>query len=75
MTHASITRCSQPLVGTMTKRSKEDEQYIQEILKANSKSNKLYIMDARPKMNAIANVVSAQLLLVVCNHTPQLFFE
>lgn len=42
----------------MTKRSKEDEQYVQEILKANDKSNKLYILDARPKMNALANVVS-----------------
>ena len=42
----------------MTKRSKEDEQYVQCILKANAKSNKLYVMDARPKMNAIANVVS-----------------
>ena len=59
VTHASITRCSQPLVGTRGKRSLEDEAYIQAILKANDKSNKLYIMDARPKMNAMANIVSS----------------
>ncbi len=50
----------------MNKRSKEDEQYIQEILKANSKSNKVYIMDARPRMNAIANVVS--ILRFIADH-------
>ena len=29
MTHASITRSSQPLVGPSRKRSKEDETYVQ----------------------------------------------
>ncbi|XP_033631401.1 myotubularin-related protein 2-like isoform X1 [Asterias rubens] len=53
--HATITRCSQPLVGVNGKRSKEDEKYIQMILDANAQSHKLVIMDARPSVNAIAN--------------------
>ncbi|XP_072040453.1 phosphatidylinositol-3,5-bisphosphate 3-phosphatase MTMR2-like isoform X2 [Amphiura filiformis] len=52
---ATITRCSQPLVGVGGKRSKEDEKYIQMILDANAQSHKLVIMDARPSVNAVAN--------------------
>ncbi|XP_071951278.1 phosphatidylinositol-3,5-bisphosphate 3-phosphatase MTMR2-like isoform X2 [Antedon mediterranea] len=52
---ATITRCSQPLVGMASKRSKEDEKYIQMVLDANAQSHKLVIMDARPGVNAIAN--------------------
>ncbi|XP_072170820.1 phosphatidylinositol-3,5-bisphosphate 3-phosphatase MTMR2-like [Diadema setosum] len=52
---ATITRCSQPLVGVGGKRSKEDEKYIQMILDANAQSHKLVIMDARPTVNAVAN--------------------
>lgn len=52
---ATITRCSQPLVGVGGKRSKEDENYIREIMDANAQSHKLFIMDARPSANAIAN--------------------
>lgn len=52
---ASITRCSQPSVGVSGKRSKEDEKYIQLIMDANAQSHKIYIMDARPSTNAIAN--------------------
>lgn len=59
VTHATITRCSQPLVGAPAKRSRDDENYIGTILKANKDSKKLYLMDARPKLNAIANVVSS----------------
>ncbi|XP_064390000.1 myotubularin-related protein 2-like [Halichondria panicea] len=55
VTHASITRCSQPLVGAATKRSTEDETYFDTIYKANN-AKKLYIMDARPKINAVANL-------------------
>ena len=33
VTHASITRSSQPLVGAARKRSKEDEDYLAAILK------------------------------------------
>ncbi|XP_052753763.1 myotubularin-related protein 2 isoform X2 [Galleria mellonella] len=52
---ATITRCSQPLVGVSGKRSREDERYVQLIMDANAQGNKLYIMDARPSANAIAN--------------------
>ena len=58
VTHASITRSSQPLVGPSKKRSKEDEAYIQAIHKANKYSKKIFIMDARPRINAVANIVS-----------------
>lgn len=52
---ATITRCSQPLVGVSSKRSKDDERYIQMILDANAQSHKIFIMDARPSVNAVAN--------------------
>ncbi|XP_029644178.1 myotubularin-related protein 2 isoform X1 [Octopus sinensis] len=52
---ATITRSSQPLVGVTGKRNKEDEQYIQMIMDANAQSHKLFIMDARPSANAMAN--------------------
>ncbi|RWS24072.1 myotubularin-related protein 2-like protein, partial [Leptotrombidium deliense] len=54
-TQASITRCSQPLVGVSGKRSRDDERYIQTIMDANAQSHKIYIMDARPNTNAVAN--------------------
>lgn len=46
---ATITRCSQPLVGVSGKRSREDERYIQLIMDANAQSHKMFIMDARPR--------------------------
>ncbi|KAJ8920453.1 hypothetical protein NQ315_005321 [Exocentrus adspersus] len=52
---ATITRCSQPLVGVGGKRCKEDEHYVQLIMDANAQSHKMFIMDARPSANAIAN--------------------
>lgn len=52
---ATITRCAQPLVGVGGKRSREDEKYVQLIMDANAQSHKLFIMDARPMPNAIAN--------------------
>ena len=54
-TQAAIVRCSQPMVGVAGKRNKSDEEYIQYIMEANPQSHKLYIMDARPNANAIAN--------------------
>jgi myotubularin-related protein 1/2 len=48
---ATITRCSQPLVGVSGKRSREDERYIQLIMDANAQSHKLFIMDARPRQD------------------------
>ncbi|CAG2110539.1 unnamed protein product [Medioppia subpectinata] len=52
---ASITRCSQPLVGMTNKRNRDDEHYIQTIMDANAQSHKIFIMDARPIANAVAN--------------------
>jgi myotubularin-related protein 1/2 len=44
------------LVGAGRKRNQDDENYIQAIIRANKHSHKLYIVDARPRMNAIANI-------------------
>lgn len=52
---ATITRSSQPMVGVTKKRNPHDEQYIQMIMEANAQSHKLFIMDARPTVNAVAN--------------------
>ncbi|XP_064481427.1 myotubularin-related protein 2-like [Ornithodoros turicata] len=52
---ATITRCSQPSVGVSGKRCTEDENYLQMIMDANAQSHKVYIMDARPNVNAVAN--------------------
>ncbi|XP_071533581.1 phosphatidylinositol-3,5-bisphosphate 3-phosphatase MTMR2 isoform X2 [Panulirus ornatus] len=52
---ATITRCAQPLVGVSGKRSRDDECYIQHIMDANAQSHKIFIMDARPSVNAVAN--------------------
>ena len=54
-TQASITRCSQPLTGLSGHRSTDDEKYIQLIMDANAQSHKIFIMDARPQTNALAN--------------------
>ena len=53
--HSSLTRGSQPLVGKLGKHSRDDESYLEEISKANPHSQRLVIMDARPKLNAMAN--------------------
>lgn len=45
------------MVGVAGKRNKDDESYIQMIMDANAHSNKLFIMDARPSVNALANKV------------------
>ena len=53
---ASITRCSQPMVGVAGKRCREDERLVQNIMDANAQSHRIYIYDARPKVNAVANM-------------------
>jgi len=45
------------MVGVSGRRSKDDEKFIQLIMDANAQSHKLYIMDARPQVNALANKV------------------
>ena len=44
-------------MGVVNKRNKDDERYIQMIMEANAHAHKLYIMDARPSVNAQANKV------------------
>ncbi|XP_068134732.1 myotubularin-related protein 7 isoform X1 [Hyperolius riggenbachi] len=51
---ASICRSSQPLSG-FSARCLEDEQMLQAIKKANPGSDFLYVVDTRPKLNAMAN--------------------
>ena len=53
--NASITRCSQPLVGISKKRCTEDEEIVSAINKANITSTHVYICDCRPSVNARAN--------------------
>ncbi|XP_059820158.1 myotubularin-related protein 6 [Hypanus sabinus] len=51
---AAICRCSQPLSG-FSARCLEDENMLQAISKANPNSHFMYVMDTRPKLNAMAN--------------------
>ncbi|XP_048365823.1 myotubularin-related protein 7 [Sphaerodactylus townsendi] len=52
--HASICRSSQPLSG-FSARCLEDEEMLQFIRKANPGSHFIYVVDTRPKLNAMAN--------------------
>ncbi|MED6292089.1 Myotubularin- protein 1, partial [Ilyodon furcidens] len=52
---ATIVRCSQPLVGPLDRRCKEDERYLQIIMDANAQSHKLTIFDARQSSVALSN--------------------
>ncbi|KAL7295629.1 hypothetical protein TKK_0010992 [Trichogramma kaykai] len=52
---ATITLSAQPLVSVGDKRSREDERYVQYIMDPNAQNHKLFIMDARPMANAVAN--------------------
>ncbi len=54
---ASISRSSQPMVGMTGRRCADDERFLQMIIDANAQSAKLYIMDARPEVNAKVNKV------------------
>uniref|UniRef100_G3NCV0 Myotubularin phosphatase domain-containing protein n=1 Tax=Gasterosteus aculeatus aculeatus TaxID=481459 RepID=G3NCV0_GASAC len=51
---AAVCRCSQPLSG-FSARCLEDESMLQAISKANHNSQFVYVMDTRPKLNALAN--------------------
>ena len=51
---AAICRCSQPLAG-VGRRSEEDEAMIGSLLRANPNRPYLYVVDTRPKINAMAN--------------------
>ncbi|XP_078496234.1 phosphatidylinositol-3,5-bisphosphate 3-phosphatase MTMR8 isoform X2 [Lissotriton helveticus] len=51
---AAVCRCSQPLAG-FSARCVEDEQMLQAISSANPGSPFMYVVDTRPKLNAMAN--------------------
>ncbi|XP_030375361.1 myotubularin-related protein 6 isoform X2 [Scaptodrosophila lebanonensis] len=51
---ASICRCSQPLSG-FSARCLEDEQMLEAIRKTNPNTDYMYVVDTRPRINAIAN--------------------
>ncbi|VDP24753.1 unnamed protein product [Soboliphyme baturini] len=51
---ASICRCSQPLTG-FNSRCGADEDLMHHVLKTNPRSGQLFIVDTRPKINAMAN--------------------
>lgn len=51
---ASICRCSQPLSG-FSARCLEDEQMLEAIRKTNQTTDYMYVVDTRPRINAIAN--------------------
>uniref|UniRef100_A0A8C8DVP9 Myotubularin related protein 6 n=1 Tax=Oryzias sinensis TaxID=183150 RepID=A0A8C8DVP9_9TELE len=51
---AAVCRCSQPLSG-FSARCLEDESMLQAISRANHNSRFIYVMDTRPKLNALAN--------------------
>ncbi|XP_065059057.1 myotubularin-related protein 6-like [Rhopilema esculentum] len=53
-TKAAICRSAQPLAGLNT-RSAEDEMMLQAIVRSNPASSVMYIIDTRPKINAMAN--------------------
>ncbi|XP_074072297.1 phosphatidylinositol-3,5-bisphosphate 3-phosphatase MTMR6 isoform X4 [Macrotis lagotis] len=51
---AAICRCSQPLSG-FSARCLEDENMLEAISKTNPRNRYMYVMDTRPKLNAMAN--------------------
>ncbi|XP_033950749.1 phosphatidylinositol-3-phosphate phosphatase MTMR7-like isoform X2 [Pseudochaenichthys georgianus] len=53
-TLAAVCRCSQPLSG-FSGRCQEDEAMLQALMKANPGSDYIYVVDTRPKLNAMAN--------------------
>ncbi|KAF7649309.1 hypothetical protein LDENG_00143530 [Lucifuga dentata] len=53
-TLAAVCRCSQPLSG-FSGRCQEDEAMLQAVMKSNPGSDFIYVVDTRPKLNAMAN--------------------
>nr|XP_023012952.1 myotubularin-related protein 8 [Leptinotarsa decemlineata] len=51
---ASISRCSQPLSG-FSARCLEDERMLNHVLKTNPNATFMFVVDTRPKINAMAN--------------------
>ena len=57
---ASITRCSQPMVGVSKARSAEDEALLQAIADTNPFADRLQIIDCRPRLNAELNAAKGK---------------
>eukprot|EP01064_Diplonema_japonicum_P034128 TRINITY_DN6977_c0_g1_i1.p1 TRINITY_DN6977_c0_g1~~TRINITY_DN6977_c0_g1_i1.p1 ORF type:complete len:648 (+),score=137.88 TRINITY_DN6977_c0_g1_i1:620-2563(+) len=57
---ATVSRCSQPLVGMLNKRNKGDELLLDHIQRSliDCKNKALYILDLRPRGNALANQIA-----------------
>ncbi|XP_057314336.1 myotubularin-related protein 6-like [Hydractinia symbiolongicarpus] len=53
-TETAICRCAQPMAG-LNNRCTEDEQLLQAIITSTPGSSRMYIVDTRPKINAMAN--------------------
>ncbi|KAM3935268.1 phosphatidylinositol-3,5-bisphosphate 3-phosphatase MTMR6 [Leptodactylus fuscus] len=53
-TQVAICRCSQPLSG-FSARCLEDEHMLQSVSKPSPECRSMYVMDTRPKLNAMAN--------------------
>jgi myotubularin-related protein 1/2 len=45
-------------VGVSSNRSRADETYVQILIDANAQSHRIFIMDARPKVNSMVNIVN-----------------
>eukprot|EP01101_Sappina_pedata_P007986 TRINITY_DN4331_c0_g2_i1.p1 TRINITY_DN4331_c0_g2~~TRINITY_DN4331_c0_g2_i1.p1 ORF type:complete len:502 (-),score=86.43 TRINITY_DN4331_c0_g2_i1:34-1539(-) len=52
---ASLTRCSQPMVGVARNKSPDDVLLLKKILEATPSASTLHIVDARPRAAAVAN--------------------
>jgi myotubularin-related protein 1/2 len=52
---ATLSRCSQPMVGLMQQRSTADELMVKAIADLNPNGRVMYIIDCRPWVNAYAN--------------------
>ncbi|PWA14756.1 hypothetical protein CCH79_00014501 [Gambusia affinis] len=52
---AAVVRCSQPLVGPLDSRCKEDERFLQSIMDANAQSHKLTVFDSRQTSEALSS--------------------
>lgn len=58
-TYATITRSSQPLTGLANRTCDDDIELLRKIADANvNQGFKLIILDARPKVNAMANMAN-----------------
>ncbi|KAI1729151.1 myotubularin-like phosphatase domain-containing protein [Ditylenchus destructor] len=65
---ATITRCSQPLSG-FSARCVEDENLMELISEANPSNSPLYLVDTRPRVNAMVNKVQGKGFEDVRNYT------